>query len=90
MSRVETRIVLRNKVGLHARPAALFVKTAMKFKSTIKVIKDGMEADAKSLLSVLSIDARQDDEITIIAEGEDAEAAIKELVELVERNLGEE
>lgn len=90
MPRVETRNVLRNKVGLHARPATLFVKTAMKFKSTIKVIKDGMEADAKSLLSVLSIDARQDDELTIIAEGEDAEAAIKELVELVERNLGEE
>ena len=68
MSRVETRVVLRNKVGLHARPAALFVKTAMKFKSTIKVIKDGMEADAKSLLNVLSINAQQNDEIIIVAE----------------------
>ena len=90
MSRVETRVVLRNKVGLHARPAALFVKTAMKFKSTIKVIKNGMEADAKSLLNVLSINAQQNDEIIIVAEGEDAETAIRELVKLVERNFGEE
>ncbi len=90
MSRVETRVVLRNKVGLHARPAALFVKTAMKFKSTIKVIKDGMETDAKSLLNVLSINAQQNDEIIIVAEGEDAETAIGELVKLVERNFGEE
>lgn len=87
---VEVHVVLRNKVGLHARPAALFVKTAMKFKSTIKVIKNGMEADAKSLLNILSIDAQQNDKITIVADGEDAEMAIRELVELVERNLGEE
>lgn len=90
MPHAETRVVLRNKVGLHARPAALFVKTAMKFKSTIKVIKNGTEADAKSLLSILSIDARRNNEITIIADGEDAETAVRELVELVEKNFGEE
>ena len=61
----------------------------MKFKSTIKVIKDGME-DAKSLLNVLSINAQQNDEIIIVAEGENAETAIRELVKLVERNFGEE
>ena len=90
MGRVEAVVTLLNKVGLHARPATLFVKTAKKFKSKIIVIKDNKTANAKNLISILSLGAERGDKIQIIAEGEDAEEAIKALVELVNNKFGEE
>jgi phosphotransferase system HPr (HPr) family protein len=79
----ERKILLTNDVGLHARPAARFVRTAAKFKSTIKVIKRENEADAKSITSILFLDAKKGDEITIRVEGEDSAPALEALVELV-------
>ncbi len=90
MARVETTVKLLNKVGLHARPASLFVQAAKKFKSQIKVKKDGNEVDAKSILGVLSLGAECGHTITITAEGPDAEEAINELVSLVKNKFGEE
>lgn len=90
MVKVETAVKLLNKVGLHARPASLFVQTARKFKSQIRVRKDGREADAKSILGVLSLGAECGHVITIIAEGPDAEEAINTLVSLVKNKFGEE
>ena len=54
---VEKNFVVKNETGLHARPASLFVQKAAKFKSTIKIKKDGKEGNAKSIISVLSLGA---------------------------------
>lgn len=86
----EVKIVVDHKVGLHARPAAIFVKAANKYASDIQVTKDDRTINAKSILSVLTLGVNQGTEITIHAEGEDADAALKELVALVEDNFGEE
>jgi phosphocarrier protein len=87
---VSISVMLKNKVGLHARPAALFVQTAKKFKSNIRVIKGDLEADAKSILEILSLGAEQGDEIIIEAVGEDEKDALKTLVDLVNNKFGEE
>lgn len=89
MVAVEARVTLLNKVGLHARPASIFVQTAKKFKAEIKVEKDGKEVDAKSILGVLSLGAECGNVITIRVNGEDAEEALKTLVELVNSRFGE-
>ena len=85
----EVKIVVDHKVGLHARPAAIFVKAANKYTSDIQVTKDDRTINAKSILSVLTLGVNQGTEITIHAEGEDADAALQELVALVEDNFGE-
>lgn len=90
MACMHATVILQNKVGLHARPAALFVQTAKKFKSEIKVEKDGLEANAKSILDILSLGAEQGSPITIKVNGEDAEIALKSLVDLVNSKFGEE
>lgn len=86
----EVKIVVNHKVGLHARPAAVFVKAANKFTSDIQVTKEDRTINAKSILSVLTLGVNQGTEITINAEGEDAGAALQELVALIEDNFGEE
>lgn len=89
----EVTLTIRNKAGLHARPAALFVQTASRFKSKVLAVKDGREVNAKSILSVLTLGAEQGAVVTVRAEGEDeveAVEAVEALKELVEDNFGEE
>lgn len=76
--------VIKNSIGLHARPAALFVKQAAEFQSTIKVIKDNKEADAKSIISIMALGAVKGAEITIKAEGLDSEQAVEALIALLD------
>ena len=83
-------IEVRNKTGLHARPAAAFVQAAAKFKSAITIEKDGIQANAKSMLSLLSIGASMGSTVKIAAEGEDENQAVRTLVELIESRFGEE
>lgn len=85
----ETKLIIRNKVGLHARPAVLFVQAAQNFQSEIRVSKDGREANAKSFKAILALAVNRDDEVRVIAEGEDAEKALAALTRLVENNFGE-
>lgn len=85
----EVKIIVNHKVGLHARPAATFVKAANQFKSNIQVATVERSVNAKSILSVLTLGVNQGTEITINAEGEDAETALQALVALVEDNFGE-
>jgi phosphocarrier protein HPr len=88
---VETRITVTNKIGLHARPAALFVQTANKFLSEITVKNlwgNGQAVDAKSILMVLTLGVGQNNEILIRAEGPDEEEAIQSLGVLVRGNFG--
>jgi len=92
----EAKIVVNNKVGLHARPASLFVQEASKYKSDIIVstqdpdTKEDREANAKSILGVLTLGVFQGMEIAIQAEGEDEENAVVSLIKLVEGNFGED
>jgi phosphocarrier protein HPr len=69
--------------GLHARPAAQFVKTAKSFSSDIVVIKGEKEANAKSSLKIMTLGAKKGDSIIIRAEGDDAEEAVDVLAELI-------
>ncbi|MGD0708411.1 MAG: HPr family phosphocarrier protein [Anaerolineaceae bacterium] len=85
----EITLVINNKVGLHARPAALFVQTANKFKSSITAKNGSTTANAKSILNVLTLGANKDSVITITAEGEDAEQALQAFKELHANNFGE-
>lgn len=81
---VEKEVTVQNKTGLHARPAAMFVQKAGKFSSTITVIKEEREANAKSIMSVMALGASQGSKVVIRAEGSDEEEAVTALVELVE------
>jgi phosphocarrier protein HPr len=85
----EVAVIVQNKVGLHARPAALFVQTAQQFASDISVTHKDHHANAKSILNVLTLGANQGAEIVIQAEGEDAESALDALKSLVDTNFGE-
>jgi phosphocarrier protein HPr len=80
---------IQHKAGLHARPAAMFVQTANKYQATIKVSYAGQEANAKSIMSILTLGASQGAVVTIHAEGNDAEQALSSLRELVDNNFGE-
>lgn len=80
---------IQNKTGLHARPANLFVSAAKKFKSDISVEKDSKKANAKSIITILTLGAVKGNIVTISAEGIDEEAAVKELVSLIESGFGE-
>lgn len=82
-------VVLQNEHGLHARPAAIFVKAAAAHACAIQVSKSGKEANAKSMLSVLTLECHSGDEIVISAEGDGAQAAVDDLGSLVESGLGE-
>jgi phosphotransferase system HPr (HPr) family protein len=79
MKRVERKVVVRNKQGLHARPAALFVQIANKYDATIKVQKDDQLVNGKSIMGILMLAAERESEVMIIAEGSDSEEAINEL-----------
>jgi phosphocarrier protein HPr len=85
----ETTVTLRNATGLHARPAKIFAKAAAGWPADVVVVKDGREVNAKSVLSVLTLDCHRGDEIQIRTSGEDADAALSDLVALVEAGLGE-
>lgn len=79
----EREVTIVPEEGLHARPAAEFVKKAKGYSSDIKVIKGDTEANAKSSLSLMSLGAAQGDELTIRAEGDDEEEAADALAELI-------
>ena len=81
---LRVKYTIKNEEGLHARPAADFCNTAMRFKSTIRIIKDDEEFEAKSMLMVLCVGAVQGDEIEITADGEDEKEAIDALIETLD------
>lgn len=86
----EATVTLRNATGLHARPAKIFARAAAAFAADVSVEKDGRRVNAKSVLSVLTLDCHQGDEISITVEGDDADAALTDLVALVESRFGED
>lgn len=86
----ERNVQIRNKHGLHARPAAEFVKRASRFASDIFVRKVDVEVNGKSIMGMMMLAAEHGSEITIRAAGTDAADAVKDLAALVESHFGEE
>ncbi len=85
-----SRVTVKNRLGLHARPAALFVQLANKFSSDIFVNKNGVEVNGKSIMSVMMLAVESGSEILIRGVGDDADEAVGALVDLVESQFGEE
>ena len=86
-------VTLTNRVGLHARPAALFVQTAARFRSNVtvrSVTRDTPPVNAKAILSVMTLGAEQGHELELVAEGPDEAEAIAALKGLIESRFGEE
>ena len=79
-----------NKLGIHARPAAQFVKTANRFQADVFVEKDGEEVDGKSIMGLMMLAAGPGSKVTLHVKGIDAAAAILELEALVQRKFDEE
>jgi phosphocarrier protein HPr len=87
---IEEVLKIINKHGLHARPAAQFVKVAGKFKSDIKVIKDGLEVNGKSIMGIMMLAAEPGSEIVLLIEGEDEQEAFNALNELISQKFYED
>ena len=87
---IEESLKIINKHGLHARPAAQFVKIAGKFNSDIKVIKDGLEVNGKSIMGIMMLAAEPGSEITLLIEGDDEQEAIHALTELISQKFYED
>ena len=86
MKKLRKEIVVKNKLGLHARPAALFVQTANKFDSRISVQKDNEKVNGKSIMGILMLGAECGSTVIIEIEGKDAEKAMSELERLITEN----
>lgn len=89
-SLVSRIFMIKNKFGLHARPSASFVMTASRFRSEIKVEKDGLVADGKSILDLMMLAAAQGTQITVKARGVDAGDALNALGDLIDGRFGED
>lgn len=83
-------VVIKNRLGLHARAAAKFVHTATKFHSQIRVARDGKTMDGKSIMGILLLAAAAGTTVVITADGADESAAIDALCRLVDGGFGEE
>ncbi len=84
----ERRVTVINELGLHARPAAEFVKLASRFESEIRLAKDGEAVNGKSIMGVMTLAAECGAELTLRADGSDAQAAVAALEELVANEFG--
>ena len=89
MAHAERGVQVRNKLGMHARAAVKFVQIANTFKSEVKVVKDDQEANGKSIMGLLTLVAAHGVTMTVICDGDDAEAAVTALAQLVGTGFGE-
>lgn len=89
MTVAERAVPIVNPLGLHARPAAEFVKLASRFRADVEVEKDGMSVNGKSIMGVMTLAAECGSTIRIRSSGDDAEAALTALTDLVARGFDE-
>ena len=87
---IERQAPIVNSLGLHARPAAEFVKVANRFQAHITVTKDGLEVNGKSIMGMMMLAAECGSSLLIKADGDDAEAAVAALLVLVAAGFGED
>lgn len=88
--KVSKELIVLNKLGIHARPAALFVKTANRFTCDIFVEKDGERVNGKSIMGLMMLAAGPGSRLTLLAEGNDAAGAVVEIEALLQRRFDEE
>ncbi len=86
---IERSVTIRNELGLHARPAAKFVRLASSFKSAVEVEREGQAVNGKSIMGVMMLSAECGAVVTIRADGDDAEAAVEALHRLVDGGFDE-
>lgn len=85
---IETRVlVLKNKYGMHIRPAGLFAKVASRYKADVKVEKDGNVVSGKSIMALMTLEATKDSKLTVTATGPEAKTVLDELEAIVNRKF---
>ena len=89
MSKVVKKLEIKNKLGLHARAAALLVQTVNKFSAQVNFSKDGQSADGRSIMGVLTLAASQGSKVQVEASGKDAEKAVKAIEKLIDNRFNE-
>jgi phosphocarrier protein HPr len=86
---IEQEVTIKNRAGLHTRPAAALVKLAAKFQSEFMIIKDGMDINGKSIIGVMTLAAEQGSTMVLQFEGPDEVQAAKEIIDLFDRGFDE-
>jgi len=86
---IERQVMIKNRAGLHTRPAATLVKTAAKFKAEFTIIKDSFQINGKSIIGVMTLAAEQGSTLLLRFEGPDEEDAMKSIVELFDQGFDE-
>jgi len=87
---IEENLIIKNKMGLHARPAAVFVEIASQYESDITVSKEGLEVNGKSIMGLLMLAAEKGTEILLKVSGDDEKAALDELKDFLEGKFNED
>ena len=87
---IEKEVTIKNRAGIHARPAALIVQTANEFDSEIYMEKSGNKINAKSIMGIITLGAAYNTTLSVIADGKDEEAAVAAIVRLFENRFEEE
>ena len=88
--KLEKEITIINRLGLHARPAAMFVRIASRYRSEVWVAKEGERINGKSIMGLMMLAAGQGSTLTIQCEGPDADKVMEELEELIQNKFSEE
>src|SRR5947208_17197325 len=88
--KITKEITILNRVGLHARPSAMFVKVCNKHKSDIWVEKDGEQVNGKSIMGLMMLAAGQGSKLRVTCEGPDADRALQDIEEIIERRFDED
>jgi phosphocarrier protein HPr len=89
MAKITKKLEIQNKLGLHARAAALFVQTVNKFSSQVTVTNDGQTADGRSIMGILTLGATRGSKIQVEAIGEDADKALRAIERLIDNRFNE-
>lgn len=86
---IEKEVTVKNRAGLHTRPAATLVKLAAKFKSEVYFVRDGFPINGKSIIGVMTLAAEQGSKLIVKVDGPDEEDAVNAIIELFESGFGE-
>ncbi len=87
---IEKTFIIKNKLGLHARPAALLVRITNQHVADVYLARDGNKVNGKSIMGILTLAAGRDSELVLYVDGEDEEIVMRKLSELIESGFGEE
>jgi phosphocarrier protein len=88
--KIEKEITIINRLGLHARPAAMFVRIASRYRAEVWVEKEGEQINGKSIMGLMMLAAGQGSKLTIRCEGADADKVMEELEELIQKKFNED